>query len=48
MVRLVPLREDGRKVGEGEEVREGGVDDEGRGRGEGLLVPLKRNECCFI
>lgn len=39
-MRLVPVREDGRKVGEGEEVREGGADDKGRG-GDGLLVLLK-------
>lgn len=42
-MRLVPVREDGRKVGEGEEVREGGTDDKGRG-GDGLLVLLKYNE----
>ena len=39
-MRLVPVREDGRKVGEGEEVREGGTNDKGRG-GDGLLVLLK-------
>ena len=40
MVRLVLVREEGRKVGEGEVVREGGVDDEGRGIGTGLLAAL--------
>lgn len=40
MVRFALLREDGRKVGDGDEVREGEADDEGRGMDTGLLVAL--------
>jgi len=39
-VRLLLVREEGRKVGEGDEVREEGTDDEGRGIGTALLAAL--------
>jgi len=38
--RLMLEREEGRKGGDGEILREGGAEDEGRGIGTGLLVPL--------
>lgn len=42
--RLILVREEGRNEGDGEEVRDGGADDEGRGMGTGQLVPLKEKK----